>query len=58
MVGARTTTFLVRSTTVVREADYVAFVLRPAASGARVLRLFACHPTTSRRQRIVVEARA
>ena len=50
-------TFRVVDTTIVREADYPAFVLKPAADPeSRNLTLFACHPAGNPVFRIVVRA--
>lgn len=52
-------TFRVVDTTIVREADYPAFVLKPAADPeSRNLTLFACHPAGNPVFRIVVRATA
>jgi sortase A len=52
-------TFRVMDTTIVREAKYPAFVLRPAKDPrARHLTLFACHPEGNPVFRIVVRASA
>lgn len=57
-VGQRTsTTFRVLDTTIVPEAKYPAFVLKPARNlGSRNLKLFACHPEGHPVYRIVVRA--
>lgn len=55
----RAVTFRVRDTTIVREARYPAFVLKPAKDpDARNLTLFACHPEGNPVFRIVVRASA
>lgn len=51
------TVYRVTETTIVPEAEYVAFVLRqPADPTVRELTLFACHPKGQRTHRIVVRA--
>ncbi|WP_375431860.1 class E sortase [uncultured Friedmanniella sp.] len=55
----RAVTFRVRDTTIVREAKYPAFVLKPGKDpDARLLTLFACHPEGNPVYRIVVRASA
>jgi sortase A len=49
----------VSATTIVPEADYVDFILRPPANPDELeLTLFACHPKGQRTHRIIVQARA
>ncbi|GAA3130629.1 sortase A [Kribbella aluminosa] len=58
-VGSTRTTYKIVRTTIVPQAQYVAFVLKqPNRPGEKLITLFACNPITAHYQRIVVQARA
>jgi LPXTG-site transpeptidase (sortase) family protein len=59
LAGGKPVTFLVKDTTIVREAKFKDFVLRqPKEADARTVTLFACHPEGNPVYRIVIRAAA